>query len=120
MGRTHKISDKKAKWRDKLQYKYAIALRVLTSLVSVTWEDASREWVDGIQYVSDPNGKRTRVESRDMRKNPLTDAELQRMRMVAKTEGMIPAIKYCRMLTEWDLLKAKRLVESLVEDPVEG
>jgi (p)ppGpp synthase/HD superfamily hydrolase len=65
--RTHKI--KQAKWRNKLEYKYDIALRVLLSDRPTTWEQVSWEWKadegsklaypkNGKYFVADPNGKR--------------------------------------------------------------
>jgi hypothetical protein len=69
-GRTHKI--KQAKWRNKLEYKYDIALRVLLSDRPITWEQVSWEWKadadsklaypkNGKYYVADPNGKRVEI-----------------------------------------------------------
>lgn len=65
--RTHKI--KQAKWRNKLEYKYDIALRVLLSDRPTTWEQVSWEWKadtksklaypkNGKYFVADPNGKK--------------------------------------------------------------
>jgi len=67
--RTHKIAASKAKWRNKLEYKYDIALRVLLSERPTTWEQSSWEWkatkgskadypFNGKYFVADPNGKR--------------------------------------------------------------
>lgn len=69
LRRTHKISPKKAKWRDKLEYKYGIALRVLDSPEPTTWEKVSWELnttkVDGDWaqkfFMADPNGKKIEV-----------------------------------------------------------
>jgi (p)ppGpp synthase/HD superfamily hydrolase len=66
-GRTHKI--KTAKFRNKLEYKYDIALRVLLSDRPTTWEQVSWEWKadegsklaypkNGKYFVADPNGKK--------------------------------------------------------------
>lgn len=63
MSRTHLIGDDKEKWRKKLEYKYAIAERVLNNADEPTWEEASREWIDGKAFVADPNGKRIEVET---------------------------------------------------------
>lgn len=72
--RCHKISPKKAKWRDKLEYKYTIALRVLDSPEPTTWEKVSWELsttkVDGVWgskfYMADPNGKKIEVTSAEV------------------------------------------------------
>ena len=60
------VKIKKASWRDKLQYKYGIALSVLQMVNEPTWEQASssvRTEERGIQhyYVADPNGKEIEV-----------------------------------------------------------
>jgi|SRR5271157_3959596 len=59
-GRSHKI--KQASWRNKLQYKYLIALEVLNG--SLTWEEASwsveHEKGDHF-FVADPNGKKIEI-----------------------------------------------------------
>ena len=60
-GRTHKIGEKKAKWRDKLQYKYKIALRVLQSLERTSWENESWEVIGDQIFIADPNGKRIEI-----------------------------------------------------------
>lgn len=71
MSRTHKISEKKAKWRKKLEYKYTVAERVLNDVTEPTWEGASYEveYYDlphsnlrGARfYIADPNGKRIEI-----------------------------------------------------------
>lgn len=62
LSRSWKI--KKASWRNKLQFKYRIALSVLNDAGKPTWEQASAEYRDdgGPHYfVADPNGKRIEV-----------------------------------------------------------
>ncbi len=77
--RTSTLPESKAKWRNKLEYKYDIALRVLLAEVETSWEEASWEWeatkeeiaaVDkyplmghakGRYFVADPNGKRVEI-----------------------------------------------------------
>jgi (p)ppGpp synthase/HD superfamily hydrolase len=66
-GRTHQL--KQASWRNKLQYKYSIALKVINDLDEPTWEGASYE----VQYhdeanlrvprffIADPHGKRVEI-----------------------------------------------------------
>ena len=55
-GRAFKI--KSASWRDKLEFKYGVALRVLSS-DEPTWEEASWNWtVDKGHSIADPNGKK--------------------------------------------------------------
>lgn len=56
-SRASKISEKKASWRKKLEYKYAIATAVLNDSTEPTWEGASIEFRDDKYYVADPNGK---------------------------------------------------------------
>lgn len=78
-GRTYKIPEKKAKWRDKLQYKYGIAQRVLG--LGYTWEQASWtatwEMVDGVNtpsyFIADPNGKKIQISQEEFDK--LKDAK---------------------------------------------
>lgn len=73
MSRTHKISDKKAKWRKKLEYKYLIAERVLNDRHEPTWEGASWEvhYHDEGNlrvpefYIADPNGKRIKISAEE-------------------------------------------------------
>jgi (p)ppGpp synthase/HD superfamily hydrolase len=63
--RTHKI--KQAKWRDKLEYKYDIALRVLLANEPVTWEQVS--WTfDGRWFIADPNGKKIEITEEEFKK----------------------------------------------------
>ena len=63
LNRTHSI--KKASWRDKLVYKYGIALRVLNDEWEPTWEDASYEYSNGKHFVSDPDGKRIEISAEE-------------------------------------------------------
>jgi len=81
MGRTHKISAKKAKWRKKLEYKYHVALSVI--LEGLTWEQAS--WhitTEGPPekppishyFIADPNGKEIEVDEAEF-KRLVTDAK---------------------------------------------
>jgi (p)ppGpp synthase/HD superfamily hydrolase len=72
LKRTNNISEKKASWRRKLQYKYPIALRVLLDLAE-TWEQAS--WESNVDagsemhyFIADPNGKRQRVTEKEFNK----------------------------------------------------
>jgi (p)ppGpp synthase/HD superfamily hydrolase len=67
---THNLSRsvkiKKASWRNKLQFKYSIALTVLNDTSNPTWEQAScsvQAEERGIQhyYIADPNGKEIEV-----------------------------------------------------------
>lgn len=64
LSRAPKI--KKASWRNKLEFKYSIALRVLNGADQPSWEKASAfvQYDDGglAQYfIADPNGKRVEV-----------------------------------------------------------
>ena len=62
-SRSNKI--KKASWKNKLQYKYSIALSVLNDADQPTWEQASASVVhdQGLVHflVADPNGKKTEI-----------------------------------------------------------
>jgi (p)ppGpp synthase/HD superfamily hydrolase len=63
-GRSSKI--KKASWRDKLQYKYRIALSVLNDVDEPTWEQVSAfakfdGGTDRHYFVADPNGKQIEI-----------------------------------------------------------
>jgi (p)ppGpp synthase/HD superfamily hydrolase len=60
-SRTHKISTKKAGWREKLEYKYRIATAVLNDVYEPTWEGASFEYKDGRYWIADPDGKRIEI-----------------------------------------------------------
>jgi len=73
--RTHKIKD--LKWRDKLEFKYDTALKVLTEEIS--WEEASWGWhcgdfggkigsEGGYFTVADPNGKKLRLTTEEFEK----------------------------------------------------
>lgn len=63
-GRTGTIPDAKKKWREKLQYKYGIAIKVL-NFDDQSWEQAS--WHVSYEaetphfFVADPNGKQIEV-----------------------------------------------------------
>lgn len=65
MGRLDKISPKKASWRNKLEFKYATALKVLNDIDEPTWEQASysvtTEGPHSHYFVADPNGKQIEV-----------------------------------------------------------
>lgn len=65
LGRTHKIDE--AKWRNKLEYKYGIAIRVLTSPVPTTWEQQSWQVAGRKCYMADPNGKEIEVTPEELR-----------------------------------------------------
>ncbi len=67
LARTHKIGIKKAKWRNKLEYKYSLAIRVLTSPEPTTWEQQSYKIEGGKCYVADPNGKEIEVTPEELR-----------------------------------------------------
>lgn len=62
-SRSSKI--KKASWKNKLQYKYSIALSVLNDADQPTWEQASalvaHDDTGPHFFVADPNGKKTEV-----------------------------------------------------------
>lgn len=64
-SRSHKI--KKASWRDKLEFKYSIALRVLDDLNKPTWEEASYCTMMSTPptrtqyFMADPNGKKIEI-----------------------------------------------------------
>jgi (p)ppGpp synthase/HD superfamily hydrolase len=66
-GRAHTI--KKASWRDKLLFKYRIALSVLNDANQPTWEQASYFVVYDSNdprntphyFIADPNGKKTEI-----------------------------------------------------------
>jgi (p)ppGpp synthase/HD superfamily hydrolase len=68
MSRTHKIAASKSKWRDKLDYKYHVAVQCLL-FDELSWEQASWEakWeeVNGVNtprfFIADPNGKRIEI-----------------------------------------------------------
>jgi|SRR5271166_1025351 len=64
--RTHKI--KQAKWRNKLEYKYDIALRVLLAEEPVTWEQASWNFEGGKYFIADPNGKKIEISEEQFKK----------------------------------------------------
>jgi len=67
-GRSNKI--KKASWRNKLQFKYGIALSVLNDVDQPTWEQASASVTqdDTTHYfIADPNGKKTEVTEQEFR-----------------------------------------------------
>ena len=74
-GRTHKI--KKASWRDKLTYKYDVAMRVLggASPCAPAWERESFEARHGgiqVQYfIASPDGKRTEIAEAEARERGL-------------------------------------------------
>ena len=71
-GRTHRI--KRAAWRSKLEYKYTVALRVLSSESpgAPAWERESFEWVAGEGavrlYVASPDGRRTEIAEAEARR----------------------------------------------------
>jgi hypothetical protein len=67
LARTHKIGIKKAKWRNKLEYKYGLAIRVLTSPEPTTWEKQSYQVLGGRCYMADPNGKEIEVTPEELR-----------------------------------------------------
>jgi guanosine-3',5'-bis(diphosphate) 3'-pyrophosphohydrolase len=69
LGRCHSISPKKAKWRDKLEYKYGIALRVLTALEPVTWEQVSWTFSGDKYSIADPNGKKINITEAEFKKH---------------------------------------------------
>jgi (p)ppGpp synthase/HD superfamily hydrolase len=79
MSRTHKISPKKAKWREKLEYKYHVAMMTISN--GCTWEQASwsATWneVNGVNtptyFVADPNGKKIQITEEEF--NKLKDAK---------------------------------------------
>lgn len=58
---------KQARWREKLTFKYGVAMRVLSTDPDdqPTWEQASATWVNGDDgehfYIADPNGKRIEI-----------------------------------------------------------
>jgi (p)ppGpp synthase/HD superfamily hydrolase len=70
---------KSASWRDKLEFKYRVALRVLSS-DRPTWEQASWTWQgdperetyphpkNGHFFIADPNGKRIEISEEDFHK----------------------------------------------------
>jgi (p)ppGpp synthase/HD superfamily hydrolase len=64
-GRAFRI--KSASWRSKLEFKYGVAMRVLSSDPDdqPTWEQASASWIMGDDgehfYIADPNGKRIEI-----------------------------------------------------------
>jgi (p)ppGpp synthase/HD superfamily hydrolase len=64
--RTHKI--KKASWRNKLEYKYDIALRVLLAEEPVTWEQVSWNFSDSKYFMADPNGKKIEISEEEFKK----------------------------------------------------
>jgi|SRR5271157_1870858 len=80
MNRTHKIAASKAKWRAKLEYKYDVAFRCI-STDDMTWEQASWsatwEMVDGVNtptfFIADPNGKKMEISKEEFDK--LRDAK---------------------------------------------
>lgn len=63
LSRTPKI--KKASWRNKLQFKYSVAMSVLNDTDEPTWEQASAsiQYEDNVPhyFVADPNGKKIEV-----------------------------------------------------------
>lgn len=76
--RTHTIPESKVKWRNKLEYKYDISLRVLLAELPTSWEEASWEWhatnaeiatfdetggmkAKGKYFIADPNGKKIEI-----------------------------------------------------------
>lgn len=69
-GRAHKI--KKASWRDKLVFKYGIALRVLNDSDEPTWEQASYsvQYEDAVAhyFIADPNGKKVEITEEEFNK----------------------------------------------------
>jgi (p)ppGpp synthase/HD superfamily hydrolase len=69
-GRSHKI--KKASWREKLAFKYSIALRVLNDANEPTWEQASYavQYTESIPhyFIADPNGKKIEITEEDFNK----------------------------------------------------
>jgi (p)ppGpp synthase/HD superfamily hydrolase len=76
LGRTKFISEKKAAWRKKLECKYDVSLRVLTSPDAPTWEQASlrSQYEDkgnlraGKFYIADPNGKEIEITEEEYNK----------------------------------------------------
>jgi (p)ppGpp synthase/HD superfamily hydrolase len=60
-SRLNKISEKKASWRKKLEYKYTVAYGVLNYSHEPTWEGASIEYNDGHYFIADPDGKRIEI-----------------------------------------------------------
>lgn len=69
MSRTHKVSAKKASWREKLEYKYRIASLVLNGKWEPTWEGASYEvrYEDATArfYIADPDGKEIEITEKE-------------------------------------------------------
>ncbi len=65
--RLHTIPESKAKWRNKLEYKYGLAVRVLTSPEPTTWEQQSYKVIGGRCYMADPNGKEIEVTPEELR-----------------------------------------------------
>jgi (p)ppGpp synthase/HD superfamily hydrolase len=69
-GRSHKI--KKASWRNKLMFKYNVALSVLKDADQPTWEQASSSvQLDGSHaryFIADPDGKRIEVAEEEFRR----------------------------------------------------
>jgi GTP diphosphokinase / guanosine-3',5'-bis(diphosphate) 3'-diphosphatase len=70
-GRCFKI--KKASWREKLMFKYFVALRVLNDTDQPTWEQASVSvQYDGSTphyFIADPNGKKTEMTEEEFLKS---------------------------------------------------
>jgi (p)ppGpp synthase/HD superfamily hydrolase len=68
-GRSFKI--KKASWRDKLMFKYFVALRVLNDADQPTWEQASVSvQYDGPTphyFIADPNGKKVEISEEEFK-----------------------------------------------------
>jgi len=66
--RTSTIPESKAKWRNKLEYKYDIALRVLLAEEPVTWEQVSWNFSGGKYFMADPNGKKIEITEEEFKK----------------------------------------------------
>jgi (p)ppGpp synthase/HD superfamily hydrolase len=73
LSRVPKI--KRASWKNKLQFKYGVALSVLNDVNQPTWEQASASVVhDGPEFqyvhyfVADPNGKKVEVTEEEFKK----------------------------------------------------